>query len=929
MGLFFRQPNLPQYDTSSPRSRNSSRKQKRCKTPARVRKTLMCEELEPRLVMSSSSVMGTGPIVGGSSMMSDDMAVLSLVPYSAVTSTAIRSGNWSDPNTWKGGVVPAAGANVLIPAGDTVTVDSQIQTSLHTIRDDGTLQFSTTHDSSLLVDTVVVTMNGTLLMGTPNAPIPSNVHATLTFSDTGAINTQWDPLEFSRGLISMGTVDINGATTTPYEALAAGGAHQGDTVLNLYQTPTNWHIGDQLVLTGTDPTHNQDELLKILAISGNQVTVSPLAYNHVPPTGQSVYVADLTRNVMLTSQNTTDPTRAGHVMFMETNQETISYACFDHLGRTDKSKPVTDPQLDANGNLIPGTGTNDRGRYAMHFHHDGVNPNSAPINVTGNVVEDSPGWGYVNHDSNVNFTNNVSYNVTGAGFVTESGDEIGSFNGNLAIREVGDGTGPVSRNPLLQDFGHAGEGFWFQGPGVKVTNNIAVGAADTGFFFDTVGLTLNGMTTQFLAANLPDPSAAGGRQFVTVDRVPINFVGNSAFGDTNALQVWNSTFNTFKNHPLVGQLDNFSAWGISNNGITMNFTGNINVQNVWLLGNLSKPTGIAIATNGVYAQNITYTNDWMAGWAMGIQAPGRGNNVINGGYYNNIKNIDIPQQGLVGQGRVINIQGTPQFGTLSPQALGGAQQYNIYMESPKLTRDISLLFKPEQTLQGTVLFQGKQVYYAEQAANYVPFPTNAKLPPYVPPQLIGLTNQQLYDQFGIAVDGVPAPADAMTDPTIHGLLGSPVTPPSESRVSPKYTNNLTGYVLSYVNSSGQTVTESKPTPLQEGWNLITRNIGPNAAPRSFLVFANTIPPTFTVSPKQSLVLNPADLSLPFNVTGTYTDPITGSGTNIYQLTALNLLPVLTRPDGTKYISPTFTINDAAGNSTVVTLQITLDTNAKP
>jgi hypothetical protein len=403
--------------------------------------------------------------------MGDMNAALALVPNSTVTNTAVQSGSWSSPSTWKGGQVPGANANVLIPIGLAVTVDGVETASPHTIRVDGTLQFAATKNTSLTVDTLVVNVTGTFDMGTATNPIASGVTATLTFSDNGAINTMWDPTLISRGLVSLGTVDMVGQTVTPYEALAHD-VHQGDTYLDLTSIPTNWKVGDQLVLPGTDPQINQDETLTILGISGTRVTVSPLAYNHTTPSaGLTLYVADMTRNVVLQSANPADADGHGHVMFMNAAVN-ISYAGFYSLGRTNKLLAINDPQLDANGMLIPGTGTNPRGRYAVHFHHTGTDASMMPATVTGSVVENSPGWGYVNHDSYVNFTDNVSYNVAGAGFVTESGSEIGSFIGNFAIRDTGLGGNPdqMAKNA---DFGVDGDGFWFQGPAVTVQNNIA------------------------------------------------------------------------------------------------------------------------------------------------------------------------------------------------------------------------------------------------------------------------------------------------------------------------------------------------------------------------------------------------------------------------------------------------------------------------
>ena len=45
------------------------------------------------------------------------------------------------------------------------------------------------------------------------------------------------------------------------------------------------------------------------------------------------------------------------------------------------------------------------------------------------MVVESPGWGFVSHTSNVNFDENIAFNVMGASFVTEAGNEMGRFVG--------------------------------------------------------------------------------------------------------------------------------------------------------------------------------------------------------------------------------------------------------------------------------------------------------------------------------------------------------------------------------------------------------------------------------------------------------------------------------------------------------------------
>ena len=376
---------------------------------------------------------------------------------------------------------------------------------MRSILDNGTLQFATNVNTSLTVDTVVVGTDnnpsglpeGTLTIGTPAAPIQAGVTARLTFADDGPLGTVFpnDPEQLCRGLISMGTASIYGSQVTPYTPLAQYAA-AGDTTLQLSQAPVGWKAGDTLLIPGTSPSADQDEQIAIASISGTTVTLaSPLMFTHSVPSGMPIDVADEARNVVLTSQNTTDPTRYGHVMFMHTDQEVVAYAAFLNLGRTNKSIPLNNAQLDANGNLVPGTGTNEVGRYALHFHEDywpSLSGNDPPVLVLGNYESGSPGWGYDNHSSNVDFEQNVAYNNFGAGFATEAGNEIGTFNGNLAVRTIGVANGasfPVlSGRQTLNDFGFNGSGFWMQSPGCTLTNNTAV---DDQAGFDYYNLSLS------------------------------------------------------------------------------------------------------------------------------------------------------------------------------------------------------------------------------------------------------------------------------------------------------------------------------------------------------------------------------------------------------------------------------------------------------
>jgi hypothetical protein len=787
-------------------------------------------------------------------LLSEHQAALALVSEREATDVAARDGAWSEGHTWSRGTVPAAGARVLIPAGRTVKVDGVRSEALRSVRVDGRLSFAPDRDTGLVVETMVVSPEGRLAIGTPDGPIGAAHTAGLTFADLGPIDTARDPYLLGHGLIALGPVTICGAPVTPYAALARA-PRRGDTTLELAQPPAHWKRGDRLVLTGVSLRENQDEALPLLSISGRTITVPPLAYDHVPPAADlRVYLANLTRNVVLRSQNSRDVSRRGHVMFMHTQQVVLQNAAFDDLGRTDKKKPVDDPQLDSQNQLVAGTGSNPRGRYPIHFHRAGVDAQSQPGRVQGCAVVNSPGWGYVNHSSHVEFDGNVAFNIDGAAFVTEAGDEIGAFRRNLAIRSVGSKDEIVSRT-RLQDFGHEGDGFWFQGGGVSVEDNIACGDRTTGFIFFTSGLEQAGLgRTRFPTVNLTDPSWAKGADSVAVGEVPIrSFRGNTAFACTEGfITRFNVTGGSKENSPhcpLRSVLADSTVWNCVY-GVRTRYSQQITLRNLRLVGNPAEKVLYGVLGQNEGIRSIRYENLRVEGWPAGIDVGESGDHVISGGTYNNVRNIVIPT--TYEKGRDVTIEGDIKFGTLDDRFLQGQKQYDIDMEPefpPHLApvfayRDPNVLFIPDICRLNTTRWQGRQLYYLEQAADFVPFPREApralakqlgSAAGCVPDELLGKTNGELWRQYGLAIGGTVAPPDAVTAPRIHGLLGRPAAYPPDLTLAAISSARLIGFQLAgYEPGSKQKVLESRPVDLHPGWNLVTETIAGRT--RSFLVY---------------------------------------------------------------------------------------------
>ncbi|MEM6366299.1 MAG: G8 domain-containing protein, partial [Planctomycetota bacterium] len=327
-------------------------------------------------------------------------AMMALVTDAQATHVTVGTGNWSDPAVWQNGVVPSHGARVVVGQGHTLTVDRVFNEELKTVRIDGTLKFATNVNTQLKVDTMVSMACGRLEMGTAANRIDAGVTAKLIIADDGAIDRNWDPTQLSRGLLLMGSSEFAGAQTTDKLTLATQPT-RGTRTLQLSAVPTNWKAGDEIVITGTQGA-TSDEVRTISSVNGTNVVLNQaLQLDHITPKqGLDVYVANKTRNVEIRSENTSTP-RRGHVMFMHTHHVKIDNAGFYDLGRTDKSQDLDDVFFefteDAVGNEagaptvytveVEPEANNIRGRYAMHFHRGGVDPNSMPATVHGSVVD--------------------------------------------------------------------------------------------------------------------------------------------------------------------------------------------------------------------------------------------------------------------------------------------------------------------------------------------------------------------------------------------------------------------------------------------------------------------------------------------------------------------------------------------------------------
>lgn len=565
------------------------------------------------------------------SKMAEHQAALNLTAYEDATHAAITSGDWCDASIWHNKAVPGDGARVVIPHNTQVSYALQDTARLHTLRVDGELNFATNTDTRMTLDTLLVDPRGTLTIGTSNNPVARDVMAEIIIADNGDIDVDWDPMLLSRGVVIHGTASIHGAPKTSHLKLDSE-ARAGDSVLTMASRPSNWQIGDTLVISGTHFSGwkwdnsiratryygTEDEVRTITRINGSNITLNaPLNYNHLSPRSDlAASVGNFSRNIRIASEGgaSLPPHQRGHVMFMHNDDIDVRYAEFFELGRTDKSKT----NLEAIDLSTPRANSNVRGRYSFHFHRAGTSNQDHPAIGVGNAVFGSPGWGYVHHDSHAVLHDNVSFNTFGAGFVAETGNETGVWTNNLTIKAEGvsGALNPKNNNDIYNyDIARSGDGFWFQGRLVGSVGNIAasVNRGFTYFHRDHSGTMINIPPARFMM-----PQALGLARDSGADDIPIrHFHNNEAYASTTGVFVVKA--NPKQGHDINTVMSNFTAWEVQT-GASIEYTAHYLLRDFDVIGLTSEPfrrpqTGIEFGRN---TTDMVVRGAKIQGFATGI-----------------------------------------------------------------------------------------------------------------------------------------------------------------------------------------------------------------------------------------------------------------------------------------------------------------------
>ncbi len=592
--------------------------------------------------------------------------VQKLIDSTQFTHTAIKSGAWSDPKTWSDGRVPADKDKVLIKQGTVVTYDQIGDARIETVAIEGNLKFATAQDTQLKVKTILNAATGKLDIGAQGKSVAANKRARIIFTSDSGLDSKWDPDQLTKGLVSHGAVNIHGADKADQLALA-GDVTKGSSVLKFKDTPNGWQVGDRIVLGGTrydsrgndgDNSRFQDEVLTITGIQGKEVRFvneniksgnqNVLRFDHIRSNlgnaakDLTLYAGNITRNVTFETENGKNVpiNRRAHVMLMHNPDVKVLNAGFYDLGRSDKSKIVDDPGKNVDGSK--GNGNNPRGRYSLHVHRTGADDiNGQAALIKGNAVEGSPGWGIVQHDSFANLEDNVVFDTVGAGIAAESGNEIGSWTNNMAIKTTGMPLTAFNNQRESRDrrfdFGVEGDGFWTQGAAlIKNKNNKAISSNSSGLTL--FGSALNSShyrdaTTLDISKLPPELKKLfpADQKEVDIRDVPMATVeGFESYNAAVGLRVWahntnfdgELAFNT--NEPETAHqgrslIKDFKLWGNRFRGASVQYSSNVDLKDGIVLGNevgIRKAVGAGILVNQESYGSV-FDNLEVAGFELG------------------------------------------------------------------------------------------------------------------------------------------------------------------------------------------------------------------------------------------------------------------------------------------------------------------------
>lgn len=374
--------------------------------------------------------------------------------------------NWSDAAAWPSGQVPAAGEDVVVPAGTVMLLDAT-PPPLASLTVDGDLVFAD-RDVELTAGWILV--HGGLYVGSSQKPFSHRAAITLTGPETEESLGHMG----SKFLAAMGgVIEMYGAMTGHSWSRLDHDARPGDATITL-RDATGWEVGDSIVIASTDFSGYEDdgdpqfEERTVTAVDDNVLTLdAPVGYFHQGTlmnvggitVDQRAEVARLNRNVVIRGDEQSDETQfGGHVMVMAGGRLRLDAVELHRMGQR--------------GRLA---------RYPVHFHQ--VGDGGAQSLVSRVSIHHAYHRCVTIHGTNGVLVEDVAaFRTYGHCFFLEDGDETGNeLYGNLALQVL---RPPADDAVLPSDYSYLGPAaYWVSNPDNVLVGNVAAGSQGSGFWY--------------------------------------------------------------------------------------------------------------------------------------------------------------------------------------------------------------------------------------------------------------------------------------------------------------------------------------------------------------------------------------------------------------------------------------------------------------
>lgn len=472
----------------------------------------------------------------------------------------------------------------------------------------------------------LMTMDAVSIYGTPKADM---LEAVSTLG-TGATGIQFDPAKLAAANWKVGDELVVQATSnggrTVVDPTYKGPTSIWTTWEGGYQQRNNSTSGDTYGVWGFRQSRDECRTISAINTTTGMVTLStPLTYAHTPKTGSlpdgtpvnlMPRVSNRTRSILFRSADANDTAiwagadlgdlqKRGHCMFMHSDEVWVGWARHKNGGRTDTDPTLTVvagfPVYLSNGGANAANPLNVRARYPFHHHQRFGDTLGLKQSVFVGLVVDGqdgpsmsaipvPGWGITHHGGRLAVHNCLTYNVRGAGIVSEFGTEIGQWINNNTLWCRGDGY-PMSFGTRAEDTqnhnGHAGVGYENQSRQVLMHGNHFTSCTIGYSYFQQFVNTANSVSRSpdHLALRYVDPLTWGSGNINGQNtnvygpeqpQIPPDFADNTGIGCRYAFWVMHRQFTERADtSPAIFRRCHwfdFDATGFENKNYTFNYS---------------------------------------------------------------------------------------------------------------------------------------------------------------------------------------------------------------------------------------------------------------------------------------------------------------------------------------------------------------------